>query len=1034
MFLSQHPTKLSRNIVSFLPDEQKSTIFLKEFEPLELKQTNISVTEISELENQNIQAGTPELTESFSKIVIRRDILKIFEDSQPRWIDDPVINQWRDPKHSVYSTLFDLDQLHQRWSAAPRKPFCPRIDPLWVEIGSLMAELGLPWHNNELNMPDEIDTTWPFHFKSFESRVIREKGLRVGNEDASGYVANSYEANCYCLRALQQELRSTSPSFRPLVIYDKFDEKVIQSAKLLFGLPVHRVNLLQPVELILQELGMAPDMSNQRPVIYAATLANTDGEFDDLQKICELSRKIPMLLHIDATRNFDYITTLSEQDRKSLGIEVLKLATKDLTAHLQLEDASIVCSTIVAGGTNYTSPAMTVALKPASLGESSAGRVSYVRGTDSTLAGSRDALSSLWMGLQEIRFGSMGLQEIYRRSADMRTSLLQSLTTAGRPAISSRYSLDITITSCSNQEEAKLVAVGGVLTGPGKVLITMQPSATSEDLNAVVTLLTGSPGSIQITPVKDLDIRFRVPETIITEISTTVESWQILGRSNAGYPLNQSSYSALGPVIGQFLDIKIPDDWLRARQQEIIASRMMDFGLATLEDRSRFVGAFTNGSTMGNRVGIHAALARLTAPGAFVYFSAESHYSVIKTIRDCDDLTNIWSKHKARYSQISCDTYGRMSAKALVKQALKDRQDCLRSGEISSRNQYRMILLLNTGTTFLGGRDDLQEIFRCLKDVDLTISHIHVDGALDFGFRQTYGFNLGQPGEVDSHGVPFVQGITISHHKAMGHMVSGEIICLNPDPEERLSLLGWEIDPRIVFETWLYSQIFSLEDINKLFQYCQQNASRLVSKLEKLGIATKQNEGSLIVVLERPPSWIVEEFALRPEGDWVHFITMPHISPELIDLFVERLSSLKQQYLTAFMHVHSSLTTVLQKPIKLKRLQNQDLIAKSVIQRLVNSATVRFDEKLVTSVSSGIRGATSVAIVDRSDQVEAVLVIESNRDTSITAGACLVMSNVNQAINPTAIVHLAKLLTNSLARYMNVNLKVNDSSYNLHYA
>lgn len=93
---------------------------------------------------------------------------------------------------------------------------------------------------------------------------------------------------------------------------------------------------------------------------------------------------------------------------------------------------------------------------------------------------------------------------------------------------------------------------------------------------------------------------------------------------------------------------------------------------------------------------------------------------------------------------------------------------------------FKLILFANIGTTFTGGRDDLLEIGKRLAEVNIVPSFIHVDGALDLGFT-TDSVRLGPPGGlITTDGIPVVQGVTISHHKAFGIMVSGEVISYCP--------------------------------------------------------------------------------------------------------------------------------------------------------------------------------------------------------------------------------------------------------------
>ena len=189
---------------------------------------------------------------------------------------------------------------------------------------------------------------------------------------------------------------------------------------------------------------------------------------------------------------------------------------------------------------------------------------------------------------------------------------------------------------------------------------------------------------------------------------------------------------------------------------------------------------------------------------------------------------------------------------------------------------YQIILLANVGTTFTAGRDDIMALRQCLRAIGLEISYIHVDGALDFGFCSNM-VALGSPDSMMELGLPTVQGITLSHHKAFRIMVSGEVICYSPGPK-KLAGLNSPIDPRIVFETWLPQQMYSPEDLVQTRRYCVNNANRLRAKLAGIGVAILFDDDSFVTLIERLPPWMVQHYHLAPEGDWVHYITMPHIT------------------------------------------------------------------------------------------------------------------------------------------------------------
>ena len=84
-------------------------------------------------------------------------ITKSFLHGQSQWIDEPVISQWRNPSSKLLATLDDVDRLYHEWRQTEPAPFNPFLDRLWMQSAATLREAGLPWHNNNLNMPDAID-------------------------------------------------------------------------------------------------------------------------------------------------------------------------------------------------------------------------------------------------------------------------------------------------------------------------------------------------------------------------------------------------------------------------------------------------------------------------------------------------------------------------------------------------------------------------------------------------------------------------------------------------------------------------------------------------------------------------------------------------------------------------------------------------------------------------------------------------------------------------------------------------------------
>lgn len=973
---------------------------------------------------------------------------------------------WHDennnPAHHINQVLASAGHLLQTWQSAPQPVFAPSPSPIWTDTGRRLAAAGLPWHNNQINLPDETDSAWPFHFKALEARVLRRLGARVGMPEPSGYVSDPAEANCYCVRALQRELRVTFPGRRPVLLHDRFDAELVRMFGEFFGLETHRVDLSsswpdngarqeeEEGEEDVETRVMRVTAQGTRPIIFAVSTATAEAECDDLAAVARLSEKFAVLLHVDASRNFDYLTAMPAGRRHQYGLETLALGTKrrpeePLRSPL---DGSITAGTIVAGSLHHRSRHGPVAaLKPPSLGGGRGTRVAYIRSYDSTLGGSRDAIAPLWLSVAEARLGDRGAGEVCRHLEELQTALLTALEAVGVPAYAPPYCPDVVVQSCTEAQRQRLLDLGGVPTDRGTVVLCVQPQLTVESLASAMAPwhpLAASPPPLLLPKHKDFARLYPVREDDMDHLRATVRSWKVCTRSTAGSPVHMGSLSALGPVVGRFFPVGIPRPWVDGVERSLLEARAVSFGLGTPERRREFKGGFTTGSTMGNRCGIHAALAQF--PGAFVYVSAAAHYSVMKILQDCDAVTGRWSDGSSsgsglgpRYAQIPIAEDGSMLIDALVRQALLDKQRC--ADHAGEEESYRVILFANIGSTFVGARDDIAGAASALAAAGIGISYIHADGAFDFGY-DTCGVGLGPPGARDAAtGGPLVQGITVSRHKALGQSVSGEVLCYSPGRE--ITGLSAGADPRTALESWLYGQVYRPEDVALLLRCGRGNAAHLASSLGRLGYDTRLNPGSIIVVFERPPAWIVEEFGLRPEGDWVHFITLPYLSRPVIDLFVDRVASVDRACAVAFSAVDPLLSGLAGRRVTLKRLQCRGALTERVRRLLQQSSTSsssssspspsepdRAVDAETSVIASCIRGSLSVVALDDKDDILAVFLAHSHRDQSMRAGAMY----IDDTLDPLreAVVDVAEQLMGTMATYLRARLRTDDASYSVH--
>ncbi|KAL9593630.1 MAG: hypothetical protein Q9219_007462 [cf. Caloplaca sp. 3 TL-2023] len=828
-------------------------------------------------------------------------IEKAFVKGRDGWIEDPVISKWKTHRSNVSATLQELNQLYEQWTTSPPGPFCPYSDPLWLQTCEVLRDAGFPRFANNLNLPDDIDPSWPFQTKYFEREAVIAKGRRVGDEDASGYVCSWGEGNLYAIRALQQDLRRQRPSQKPLLVSHRMDSGIIDIAAQIFGLEVFRVE---------GDWAAATDAlqgltRGERPIIFAATWANDRGQSDDFAAISKLARILPFVLHVDASRNFDFVTALSASTRQELGIPRLELVQPclDELSPCASGEPTVYAATITAAGMNCTDPPPVVILKPRYLGSLFSAKVEYLKGSDNTLCGSRDSIAPLLIYCQQQLFGVDLLQEIYGRCLRLRRRLVGRLRSCNVPATTSPASLDMVVYPLQSELCASRKDLGLVPLDDGGFLLSVQPSVTLGQIDTLANVFCGeTPDDDGHTLSVSANLtEYPVPGALLDNLRATVDNWNRSIRHSGGYCLNQATYTALGPVIGQFLPVSIPHAWTRPRGEEILQRRKESFGVNDAEQES-FAACFTTGSTMGNRIGIYAALAH--CPHAFVYYSTASHYSFKKILGDNDPSSARWTDRRPQFAAVLADELGRMIPEELVRQVAKDRAFCESQGKL-----YGIILLLSVGTTFIGGYDDVPALRQAVFDAGSVVDYIHVDGALDFGFSP-YPARLGPPELLTKTDLPVVQGITLSHHKANGIMVSGEVICYSPDNQQLVTVV-FEVEPRVIFETWVFQQMYSPSDIASVSRYCGDNARRLRDGLRNSGLRIRYNETSIITVMERPPAWIVHRFHLAPEGDWVHYITMPHISAEAVDEFVDALTACERRVASALCEMERGLRTLL---------------------------------------------------------------------------------------------------------------------------
>ncbi|WP_084679089.1 histidine decarboxylase [Methylocystis sp. ATCC 49242] len=286
--------------------------------------------------------------------------------------------------------------------------------------------------------------------------------------------------------------------------------------------------------------------------------------------------------------------------------------------------------------------------------------------------------------------------------------------------------------------------------------------------------------------------------------------------------------------------------------------------------KPNYWGYVTNGGTEGNMYGLY--LAREICPNGVVYFSEDTHYSVMKIVH----VLNM--KHIVLRSQEN----GEMR--------YDDLSDMLRFNR-----DKPAILLANIGTTMKGAIDDLGRIRAALHDNAIHHHYIHCDAALA-------GMTL--PFMKDAPAFDFAAGadsIAVSGHKFIGMPTPSGVVVARRNNVERVksaieyigasdTTISGSRNGLSTLMLWRAIHALGRKGFEARVRACLDQTQYALARLAGVGWPAWANRCSNIVVLKRPPQEIVRKWQLAVKDELAHIILMPHVGPAQIDAFVDDLS------------------------------------------------------------------------------------------------------------------------------------------------
>ncbi|MCY4383064.1 MAG: histidine decarboxylase [Nitrospinae bacterium] len=344
-----------------------------------------------------------------------------------------------------------------------------------------------------------------------------------------------------------------------------------------------------------------------------------------------------------------------------------------------------------------------------------------------------------------------------------------------------------------------------------------------------------------------------------------------LSRLQVGYPCNQNfDYSDLLPFMEYSLNnVGDPfhDSNFRSNTHEIEREVIARFASLMRLEQEHAWGYVTSGGTEGNMYGIY--MGRELFPDGVVYFSQDTHYSVLKILR----VLNV------RNIMIKSQENGEID--------YEDLRETIRIHRDSP-----VIFMANIGSTMKGAVDDVSRVRGILDDLAVTNAYIHADAALSgmilpfVDDPQPYGFDAG----FDS--------VSISGHKLIGCPLPCGVVLTKRDYVARIAR---SIEYVGVLDTtlpgsrsgltplmlWYAFERLGMDGFRELVKEMLAVAAYAVERFGEFGIPAWRHKNSVTVVFPRPPAEVMRKWQIAPLGDIAHIITMPHVTREMVNEFVD---------------------------------------------------------------------------------------------------------------------------------------------------
>ncbi len=344
-----------------------------------------------------------------------------------------------------------------------------------------------------------------------------------------------------------------------------------------------------------------------------------------------------------------------------------------------------------------------------------------------------------------------------------------------------------------------------------------------------------------------------------------LRQWQV------GYPVNQDfDYSPLLPFM-QYCANNVGDPFhesnFRINTHEIEREVIDRFANLMRLPGEQAWGYITSGGTEGNMYGLY--MGREAFPDGVVYFSQDTHYSVVKILRVL----------KARNIMIRSQDNGEIDYDDLYE-------------TIRINRDVPVIIMANIGTTMKGAVDDLGKVRGILDDLAVTDRYIHGDAALSgmilpfVDEPQPYGFDAG----LDS--------VAVSGHKLIGSPLPCGVALTKRGYVARVArsveyvgvldtTLSGSRNALTPLMLWYAFEHYGLDGFREVVADMLAVAEYAVARFNDSGIPAWRHENSVTVVFPKPAAEVLRKWQIAHYEDFAHVITMPHVTRETIDALAD---------------------------------------------------------------------------------------------------------------------------------------------------